>query len=469
MHGNNDRQRREFDSLVANRQAAPGKEQEQQGIKGVAIEADEAADPEDYDHIESHGPVRKKEECTAEIMLRPRGRNLGYYLSRISAATSALPPVRRAVPFRHGNAFSGRQRFVSGFPGLDVHLYSSGTCALAVALLDARLRHGGTHPEAIIPAYGCPQLVAACMFAGVRPRLVDTAREHWGYDLKEFQSSLSRDTVAVVAVNLLGVGDQSQVMRPLADAAGLLLIQDSAQYLPTEATDWSGDYVVLSFGRGKPLNLLRGGALATRYATLPNLPPDPATPLERLSESRLAGLAKAAGFNVLTHPRVYWLSARLPGIGDTNFVPLNRAAALPFGAWGHVGAAFDDYAREGWQFIWKDVLPEWQSAGIQILTCPGDVPNLGTRRLRLALLAQTREQRDRLVSSINIDHLGASVMYGVPLNRIHGVPPQVATQGPFPNAELLAGRLFTLPTHSQVTSGVHDRVRNCVTHVTALN
>ena len=56
------------------------------------------------------------------------------------------------------------------------------------------------------------------------------------------------------------------VLRPLADAAGAVLIEDSAQAFPRDGGGdfWQGDLVVLSFGRGKPVSLLGGGAVLYR-------------------------------------------------------------------------------------------------------------------------------------------------------------------------------------------------------------
>jgi len=102
----------------------------------------------------------------------------------------SLPPVRSAVSLKRASPMMGMESFSGAFAGRGVHLYDTGTTALAVALLDARMRHGSSHPEAIVPAYGCPQLVAACLYASVRPRLVDTSPGHWGYDPPQLRAAL---------------------------------------------------------------------------------------------------------------------------------------------------------------------------------------------------------------------------------------------------------------------------------------
>src|SRR6185295_2502270 len=114
----------------------------------------------------------------------------------------------------------------------------------------------------IVPAYCCPDVISAVLFAGARPVLVDLEAETPWMDLTQVSDRLGSSTVAVVAVNFLGVPERAAPLRKLADAAGALLVDDCAQFFPLEAAEreWLlGDFVVLSFGRGKPLSLLGGG------------------------------------------------------------------------------------------------------------------------------------------------------------------------------------------------------------------
>jgi DegT/DnrJ/EryC1/StrS aminotransferase family len=382
------------------------------------------------------------------------------------AVTSFLPPVRSTVPLRRGSAAAGKARLSGLFPGYSVQLYDSGTAALATALIDARARHRSTQPEAILPAYGCPQLVSACLYANVRPCVVDTAPGKWGYALESLRSALTPDTVAIVAANLLGTGDQAADLLPLARGNGSYLIQDSAQHLPSAApATWCADYVVLSFGRGKPLNLLRGGALAVpdQQPLLVDAPPMEGL-RDLLKELAFASRAAAAAFNVVTHPRVYGFATRAPGLGlgETRYSPVGRIARLPPSAWRQVGAGYEKYRREPYTFPWSTVLPEWEQLGVHELVCATVAPPCADRRLRLALLASGRDLRDRIVAALRHRGLGASNMYGSAIDAIPAIPPEVSAQGPFPNAGTLAERLFTLPTHASVTSDIVRQTRECL-------
>ena len=331
-----------------------------------------------------------------------------------------------------------------------ITLYASGTAALAQAITRCTARSTASAPEVIIPAYGCPDLVAACLQANTYPKLVDVAPSHWGYDLESLKSNLSPNTVAVVAVNLLGLGDGCMDLTPLCKERRIALIQDSAQFLPRESTAWPGDYVVLSFGRGKPMNLLGGGALIEPSGENPALSARPGN--YTLKDRLLASRGAAIAFNVLTRPRIYGIFSALPGtgLGHVAYKPLVNATLLPARAWERVAPAFDRYRQNPSYLrdIWNPALQEWSGFGIVALACPGSA--LPAEPLRLALLASDEPARDILVAELNRTGLGASRLYATDLTAISGIPGIIRQQGPFPNASSLARRLFTLPTHRLV-------------------
>ena len=362
----------------------------------------------------------------------------------------ALPPVRRAVPVKTGGSADG-QAIGHFFGARQVTIYPSGTAALAHAIRQSAERSPTKAPEVILPAYGCPDLIAACVYAGVFPRLVDVSPGAWGYSHRDLERQVSENTVAIVAVNLLGVGDEAAALYSFCQSRGIALIQDSAQYLPRADTEWPGDYVVLSFGRGKPLNLLLGGALIARTADAEA----PSAAIHRLPlKARfLASRLAAVAFNTLTRPGLYGLLSALPGtgLGVVVYTPLECASVLPDWVARRMNSAFDDYRRvPAYQRkIWEPVLSNWHRWGIEALRAVQHEPD--AEPLRLALLAPDRASRDTLVSEFTRAGLGASRFYGTELTRISGIPAVARSQGPFPNAARLAARLLTLPTHTLVS------------------
>lgn len=329
------------------------------------------------------------------------------------------------------------------FPGGNVAVFGSGTQSLSVALSSAVARRAPNEREVIIPAYGCPDLVSACVQAGVEPRLVDIAATGWGYDLDALQRAAATKVAAVVAVNLLGVGDDRVALHSVLRDRDIRIVHDSAQSLPHQSETWCGD-IILSFGRGKPLNLLYGGALISfsRHES------PTATGISRgLLDSRASALA----FNILTHPRVYNWASRAPmfRVGETRYKTPAGIEVLSETFLARLGAALREHAANNAPNPWLEVVNEWATAGVVALS---DCAALAGRRLlRMPLLARDREHRDRLVARLNVHGLGASPMYGVSLPCVDGLPRSAAEQGPFPNAERLAARFFTLPTHADVS------------------
>ena len=368
----------------------------------------------------------------------------------------ALPPVRRAAPMTTGR-FCGDRSIADYFGKRQATLFTSGTAALYTAIRDCAARAAVGAPEVMLPAYGCPDLVAACAYASVFPRLVDISPGAWGYCQDGLERHVNSNTIAIIAVNLLGVGDDAAALHAFCRSKGIALIQDSAQHLPRNDIDWPGEYVVLSFGRGKPLNLLCGGALftATQYARTDSVATHRFPLKSRVFSSRLS----AAAFNVLTQPIPYRFLSVLPGtgLGAVRYKPLGSASPLPDAFIQRVSAAFELYCRvpSYQRRLWEPVLNEWHQWGIEELRpiTGGTEPE----PLRLALLAPDRGSREALVNTLARAGLGATRLYGTVLSEISGVPDSVRAQGPFPNASRLASRLLTLPTHTLVSpAAVHE-------------
>ena len=136
--------------------------------------------------------------------------------------------------------------------------YNSGTSALAAAIIVSINKRRTSSPEVIIPAYTCPDLVSAILFAGAQPILVDFEKDKPWIDLDQLQEKITTETVAVIAVNLFGIPERIKLLKEIIGEKNITLIEDSAQSFltPEESMRCLGDIVVLSFGRGKPVNML---------------------------------------------------------------------------------------------------------------------------------------------------------------------------------------------------------------------
>lgn len=373
----------------------------------------------------------------------------------------ALAPVRRPVPLRRGTANAGHAALKALLGVEQLALFESGTHALQAVLAHCAAQQSALRNQVILPAYGCPDLVTACIGAGLQPRLVDILSDGWGYCQSSLQSALSPSILAVVAVDLLGLGDESQRLRRLIQDPNVAIVQDSAQYLPRQTSTWSSDHQVFSFGRGKPLNLLGGGAATGVEQAQTEIN---AVSWRHLMQSRAGALL----FNVTTNPWLYGLASRFPGlgIGSTRYqVPQEHkpprqrlaqqlAVALP--TW----RQYPSYSVSAWQ----PYLTAWQALGIRRLRT-SFCDSTPTEPLRLALTAESTQLRDQLVTALCKAGLGASRLYGSALPQISGMPSELQSRGPYPAAQALAKQLFTLPTHAGLNARAAEDVDRIVRRI----
>jgi len=335
----------------------------------------------------------------------------------------------------------------------------SGTEALSAAVMLAirGSELNGAVPQVILPAYGCPDLVAAVVAQGASPVLVDLIPDRPVMDLEKLVQAISGQTVAVIAAGFLGIPERLAELADICRSRGVWLIEDSAQCFPPDcAREPIADCAVLSFGRGKPINLMGSGALLVREDH------------ERFAGDILAKLPEASVtvdwkwkvrrhiFNLLLSRIGYGLLLRLPflGLGSTVYRPLEsiRRVDLPSGLLGagirharsrpSVAGQYNEalafLASQGWTLFMGD---QREAAGS---TRPSVT-------LRYGLLAPDRMTRDRAVSMLNSHGVGANAFYEKSLPDIDGIAELIrANHTEYPNAVSFAERLVTLPSHEDV-------------------
>lgn len=353
----------------------------------------------------------------------------------------------------------------------------SGTSALslAIGLAIEASKVSGT-PEVILPAYGCPDLVAAVVYQRAKPVLVDLDGAEPYMALSAVEKAVTANTVAIVAVDFLGLAENLTGIRSLInESKNIRLIEDSAQGFPPASSEHGiADYAVLSFGRGKPINLMGGGALLIRSDHFSEAVPI----LDRLPETSIVPGPKwrlrRLVFNLLLSKPFYGLLFRLPflGIGKTEYIPLTtiRRVELPAGLV-EAGIRFHrqrSYLEESYssalaaltfsRWLGPRQMTRYMS-GHDKAGSSGRNGNEPPRLLRFPVLAPTRELRDQALHELTAEGIGANAFYGRPLSGISGLESLVdVSEKNYPNACDFSERLFTLPLHEDVTKMDVDRV-----------
>tara|TARA_R110002074_G_scaffold383969_1_gene564405 strand:- start:386 stop:1546 length:1161 start_codon:yes stop_codon:yes gene_type:complete len=346
---------------------------------------------------------------------------------------------------------------------------NSGTAALSLAVkLAVSSKQIRRSPEVILPAYGCPDLVAAVVAQGARPVLVDLAEGRPWMNLEAVENAVTENTVGVIAVGFLGIPERLFALRRVADKNDVTLIEDSAQVFPPSSSgNGLADYVVLSFGRGKPINLMGGGALLIRKDHAEEIALNSASVLGALPELEVsAGTAWRVRrwlFNLLLTRPLYGLMEHIPflGIGQTAFHSLGsidrqtpvegllEAGIEGFNNRKDNGAAWSEALLGLIGKGWVQLAPEcFDEAALEGLVPPSPI------LLRYPLLAPSRQIRDKALLELNRGGIGASAFYGQALPAIDGVSELVSVAASaFPCACDFAERLITLPAHEDVCTG----------------
>lgn len=365
-----------------------------------------------------------------------------------------LPPVgNRILPPRGGSEKCSTE---SLFEPYKICFFHSGTAALAAAIKIAIARRSHTAPEVLLPAYGCPDLVSAVLHAGAKPILVDLHKNTPWLDHDQLSRKITTRSVAIIGVNFLGIEERIRQLRVIADTADILLIEDSAQYLLDPANDAParGDLIILSFGRGKPVSLLGGGAVLYRDASfdtdlagiLPAARPD--------NPGLLFVQCKIKLYNALLSPKVYGLVTHLPflHIGATRFKPLLDISPMSFPAISGLANNIRHYRQS------RHDASKWIGAMLTQINTPKvvDLAHLArasphARLLRYPLLVTDSDLHTFLYRRLRDLGLGVSRMYPSTLPNIAGLEKIFQDHEAYPHAESFARSILTLPTHQGVT------------------
>ena len=335
------------------------------------------------------------------------------------------------------------------FSGYRAFWVQSGTAALALAMLAARRRSPQIeNPQVILPGYACPDLVAAALFSGLQPVLVDISSDDPAYDLNALRAAISPATVAVVAVNFLGMSERLASLRDIISThASVMLIEDNAQWFPEPFPNapLQGDFVCLSFGRGKPVSLLGGGVLLINAALdMPNF----ADVIQSPDTPGVIFSVKTLAYNALLSPWLYGPVSKLPflKLGITQLKTLSVIQAMDEQRLALLDSNIRNYLRRPHTCVnaISASLPD------QIINLPAQAGERTGRLLRYPILLPDRESRDAALQQLQRAGLGATALYQSVLPDIEGVATRVVVSGNLSGAKQFADRLLTLPVHAGV-------------------
>ena len=370
---------------------------------------------------------------------------------------SQLPPVgTKALP--HSRDYVSSPLSFNGFDHL---LVSSGTAALGIVLKWLQSQH--TQPmTVVIPGYTCPDVVAACVYAGVKPVIIDLAASHYQLNLQQL-AALDEPPDAIICPSLFGMSMDLSQIREVAGRQARI-IEDNAQWFPEGRitnqvaslknyplpdNTHQADFFITSFGRGKPVNLMGGGLVAWNTARVADFAPHVPAATQAPAYFDL----KARLFNIICQPVFYGGLTRMPGIhlGATVYHPLDDVHRMDSVRAERLTASILAYLRQSIHTqhrLQEAIRPLWCAQATD------------KRLLRFPLLLQNASARDHLLQLFNNAGLGASPMYARALKDIDGVAADCHVPFETPVSQSLGERLLTLPLHSNVSRRHVQRMIN---------
>ena len=351
------------------------------------------------------------------------------------------------------------QAFSERFPDCEVDFHASGRAALAWAF--RALADRTARSEVIIPAYTCYSVPAAAVAAGLRVRLVDI-NPRGQVDIDSLTSLPIDRAAAVVVTNLLGVPERIDSLKAIVSAAGSFVIEDAAQSFggsdESGAVGSRGEMGILSFGRGKPLSALGGGAALYSRGAFEN-----ATGLSAAVPNSTAvtrAIIEASAYNVALWPWVFRGLSAIPGlgIGETHYDPSfgvgvmaakNQALLM-------CGLQNLDQSTELRRQVTDELVRRIgsETAFSPLIADEGFVPVYP----RLGILAPTAGARDSALAELNQAGAGASQLYPKSLDLVEGLRSHRVGDSVYPGAQEFAQRLLTLPTHGRLRGARLARV-----------
>ncbi len=329
--------------------------------------------------------------------------------------------------------------------------HRSGREALRVAFeqLAAATRRG----EVLVPGYTCYSIPAAAVAAGLRVRLVDVGAT--GQIDLEYLRSLPLDRAAALVIgNHFGVPEPVTRAIELARAAGVSVVDDAAQTLGGRNAEGPvgsrGDVGLLSFGRGKPLSGLGGGALLWKRR------PDPVPAALSLGAAqnpaaiaqRARAVLRAAAYDLARVPAVLRVLAAVPAleVGATIYDPGFPRGPIQ-GASVVLAAALLPQLERMNQARCRAAraIAERVAAETTFRPLLADADAVASYP-RLALLAPSGAARDAVLSRLG--WLGVTKMYPNSLDRVVALHPHLVGETSCPGAHTFSSRLLTVPTHA---------------------
>ncbi len=348
---------------------------------------------------------------------------------------------------------------------------NSGRTGLTMILKAMQTTTRSERNVVILPAYTCYSVAAAVIRAGLKIRLVDLSPESFNYDYGQLKEEISSDTLAVLGCGLFGLLPDMRQLRTIADSAGAFLIDDAAQSMGSKTADGFsgtlGDAGFFSLDRGKNMTAYAGGIVMTKHKELAAQMKIESEQLKPVNfKDEFATILKLGIYSLLLHPRCYWLPSSLPflGLGETEFdsnFSMSQLSQFQLSVATRLIDKLEKHNRL--RAINAKELAE-QLSGNSKFNIAGFNRMQSITYLRLPLIFNENDLRDRGLVALKKIGISASTMYPEVISKIPGIESHLNGKIiDFPGAQKIVDSLLALPTQPYLTQADIKRTVNTLT------
>jgi len=339
------------------------------------------------------------------------------------------------------------------FPDQNIYFYSSGTASLYYLL--KALKSAYDKDEVVIPGYACPTIAAAIIRAGLKSILCDQNIHDFGLESEDLKRKLSANTLAVIQVDLFGILPQNQKISEIIKDSGCVFIGDIAQSLgnylryPNLVEQRQYDYLIMSFGRGKPLNLLHGGGIVALSSSGINIDQISGNVKRSPFLKQVKVFINIFLFKIFFNPYLYNLPRSLPflHLGDTvfslHFDTSNMISYVKRLA-GRVIKKYNDiHTTQNLKIVkYRQLLKPYKSLFVDINL------NSDNSYIRYPILFKNQDIKNTALTELNRAGIGATGLYPYSLDQQPGL--EAYNLQSCKNSHFISSRILTLPVHENV-------------------
>src|ERR1035441_7802035 len=305
---------------------------------------------------------------------------------------------------------------------------NSGTSALHLALLAAGV---GPGDEVITVPFTFVASVAAVLYAGARPVLVDIDSRSFTMDPAAIETAITPRTKAILPVHLYGQPADMDPIMEVARRHGLVVIEDAAQAHGAKykgrPVGSIGDMACFSFYPGKNLGAYgEGGAVTT----------------SNIEYARTIRMLRDWGQDRKYHHVLRGFNYRMEGFQGA----ILRVKLRHLERWTE--------ARRAVVSLYNDLLSD---SGVET---PTEMP---WARHVYHIYTLRADDRDSLQAALRAEGIQTGIHYPVPLHIQPAYADLGYARGVFPQSEKAAAEVLSLPLYPEMTDDQIQRVSQALT------